>query len=450
MYRQDVVAAPLEARPPLPSASGSQTAGRAPQADKLTLILHPAPKAVKGTPAREEKPLTAKEALKAKHQKSGAAKGAAPRPDASQAAAGPALETSWLTAAADGAVEAAKAAGSAADALVQAWLDAGNAHALVALAAVDSAPGRKAARRALSVLRARGVTLPEVAAALPAAQPAAAEDEVTASYIPPDESGTSFFTLCQRLPGGSFRVADIMVSSAAGIVHASSGTLAGKHIRSWRGRVQERFGMPPVAVPLDWARHAIAEGRRRNDDTKQIVPLGFDRCAPLLAPASEGIPAHPAAALDAENFDAAELERAVLDSELLHAEPEFRRWLPERRALDELFAKVTARLEAAAPEGADAASAGGAPNVEGLLAEEIDAATDRYFSPEVRATVASHLRDAAISLRVRRGDEVARRLLALRAAVVQAGLITQPPRAIPFLVAYFKKGVALMARARGA
>ena len=46
--------------------------------------------------------------------------------------------------------------------------------------------------------------------------------EVTASFIPPDGSGTTFFSLTQRLPGGRYRVADVMVRDDIGVVHATS------------------------------------------------------------------------------------------------------------------------------------------------------------------------------------------------------------------------------------
>ncbi|MSP24869.1 MAG: hypothetical protein EXR75_06820 [Myxococcales bacterium] len=450
VYTQDTVA-PIAALPPAAKARSVKPATAAAEArsvkpvvaaakaplDKLTLILHPQPKAARGFSVKESKPLTAKEAMKAKLQKAAPAK-----EDSSKHAAVAELDASWVSVGAEGALAAVSAAGAAVDGLVQAWLDGGNTAALVAIATNESAPGRKAARRAVNVLRARGVALPNVdsVAQLPAAVDTAAE--ITASYIPPDETGTSFFTFCQRLAGGSFRVADIMVSGTAGIVHASSGTLAGKHIRSWRARVQDRFGMPPVSVPLDWARAAIAEGRSRNDAAKQIVPLGFDRCAALTAPAPATPPSHPVALLEPAAFDAAELESAALGSDALHAEPEFRRWLPDRAALDELFAKVTARVQA--PNGEVQSG------VDGVLREEIDAATDRFFTPELRVKLTANLRDAAISMRVRRGDDAARRLLALGAVIARAGLVTDPPRTIPFLVAFFQKGVAMMARnARG-
>ncbi len=84
-----------------------------------------------------------------------------------------------------------------------------------------------------------------------------------------------------------------------------------------------------------------------------------------------------------------------------------------------------------------------------LLEEEASAATDRFFSPEVRAIVAERMRDSAISIRARKGDRAAAEVLGVARAVVEAGLITSPPREIPFLVAFFQKGLSYLAAAEG-
>ncbi|HMI83960.1 MAG TPA: hypothetical protein VK550_07685, partial [Polyangiaceae bacterium] len=64
---------------------------------------------------------------------------------------------------AEGAVAAVIAAGARGAALVDAWVQAKNAAAVAALAEDDKAPApaRKAARRGLNVLKARGIAVPE-------------------------------------------------------------------------------------------------------------------------------------------------------------------------------------------------------------------------------------------------------------------------------------------------
>jgi hypothetical protein len=83
------------------------------------------------------------------------------------------------------------------------------------------------------------------------------------------------------------------------------------------------------------------------------------------------------------------------------------------------------------------------------LREEIEMATDRFFSPELRTVLSNRMRDAAISIRARKGDARATDVLAVARAMREAGLITSPPREIPFLVAFFQKGVSVLAQQGG-
>jgi hypothetical protein len=446
VYRQDAPGRPAAApaAPPAPAPKPATplpaaSKGPASTSDKITLILHPAPKASGSRKTKAaDKPKTAKEALKAKAARRGpdrsGGEGEAPSP------AHRAIDAQWLTATGDTARAALDAAGEAAEGLVKAWLDAANTAALGSVAALATAPGklRKAARRALNVLRARGVAVPE-AEPKPAPRSVEPPEPPSASFIPPDSSGTAFYSISQRLPGGRYRVADVMVRDSTGIVHASSGQIPGKRIREWKNRIREHFGTVPIEVPLEWARHRIAEGRKRNDESRQLLPLGWDGCIPLVAPAPEHEPAHPVADLEAGPPSAEEVDAARAASAQLHEAPEFRGWLPDRSALDELIAKVGERLTATGT-----AEDRGAIDL--ALADEVAAATDRFFTPEMRARLAARMRDAAISLRTRLGDAAARSVLAVAAAIRQAGLITSPPRDIPFLQVFFRKGIALLAQ----
>ena len=195
--------------------------------------------------------------------------------------------------------------------------------------------------------------------------------------------------------------------------------------------------MAPVPVSVEWARHRIASLRKQNAITGQIVPLGFHACRDLAEPAPEAEPAHPVADLEAAMTSEKAWALAPA-SRTLHDEPEFRSWLPDRGAVDEMLQKVGERL------GADGVK--DPEKVNDALREEIDAATDRFFGPEVRGVVAARMRDSAISVRVRRGDERATEVLGAAKAVTEAGLITSPPREIPFLVAFFQKAIGFLAQ----
>ena len=78
------------------------------------------------------------------------------------------------------------------------------------------------------------------------------------------------------------------------------------------------------------------------------------------------------------------------------------------------------------------------------LEEELSAATDRYFSPERRGALVRAMRDSALSVLSREGETRALEVVATMKMIEKAGLITDPPRDIPFLRGFFEKAVSLM------
>jgi hypothetical protein len=112
--------------------------------------------------------------------------------------------------------------------------------------------------------------------------------------------------------------------------------------------------------------------------------------------------------------------------------------MPDRPALDELLAKVGERV---GPDGVKDSA-----KVDEAIRLEVAAATDRWFTPERRSMLADNMRDCAISIQARQGDEPAKRVAAVAQAIRDAGLITAPPSEIPFLLHYFQKAVAYLVR----
>src|SRR5262249_27813944 len=131
--------------------------------------------------------------------------------------------------------------------------------------------------------------------------------------------------------------------------------------------------------------------------------------------------------------DARELSKL---SASLHALPEFRGWFPPGPALDEMLAKVGDSLEPGQEPPADL--------LQSRLEEEVKAATDRYFTPERRAQLVKLMKDSALSVLAREGENQALQVVAAMKVTELAGLITDPPHAVPFLRAFFDKGVAAM------
>ncbi|MDI1443011.1 hypothetical protein QHF85_03170, partial [Polyangium sp. 6x1] len=435
--------APKPVAPPAPAAKPA-----APKPNIVTIIAPP-PKASGGPKASAPKPaLTAKEALAAKAKAAQQAKGKAPAQpakaegaaEAPAAAAAPTFEAADLSAGWDTAVEAARKAGDRSAALVDAWIAASNAEAIAAVADADDAPGvaRKAARRAINILKSRGTAIPTRQRV--ARVDTRAEATLEATFLPPDGSGTSAISITSRDASGRYHLAEVIVREPIGILNAGSAWMSGSQLKEGRNRALEGLGVSPAPVPLEWARHRIATARKQNATSGQIVPLGFEGCRELVEPCPEAEPAHPVADLEADITSELAWARAP-GSATLHEEPEFRSWMPDRGSLEELLQRLGQRL---GPEGVRDPQA-----VNEALREEIMAATDRFFSPEARAIVATRMRDAAISVRARKGNDRAADVLAIARAVKEAGLITSPPNEIPFLVGFFQKGISVLAHQGG-
>jgi hypothetical protein len=415
-------------------------------------VFIPLVRAGQVAPAARTPALTPKEALAAKTKAHAAKSGPRSGPPSSSSSSSQAAQTrgsappsspfdaALVSTGAEGAVAALAQAGDAAVALIEAWTVASNAAAVAEAVESDAVQGgvRKAARRALNVLRARGVQVP-VRARITKMDDRT-EVSLEATLLPPDGSGTAVLAITAKDASGRYRMAQVVVREPVGVMQAGSGWLTGTMLKETKTRSLGDFGVAPVPVPVDWVRHRIAEARKLNALSGQVIPLGLDACRDLVEPAPAAAPTHPLADLEKELTSEAVAAAAAL-SGMLHREPELMTWLPDRGSLEGLLQKLGERL---GPQGM-----GDSALVEAALREEKDAATDRFFSPEVRGVIAARMRDVAISVRARKGDRAASDVLAVARAIEEAGLITSPPREIPFLVAFFDKGLEALARQSG-
>lgn len=430
-----------EAKPQTAAAQAAKPAAPADKPKSKPTIVPVYVPLVKTAEAKKPAP-TAKEVLSAKAAKAagGKPKQAEGAPKQAAAEAEPfspeALNAGW-----ENAKDALVQAGDRAAALIDAWVASSNAAAIAAAAESNEthANTRKAAKRALNVLKSRGVAIP----AKPEESSAVADisaEACQATMLPPDGAGTSSISITSREPSGRYHIAEVILREPQGILNAGSAWLSGWQLKENRNRAVESMGVAPVSVPLEWARFRIAQAKKMNAVSKQVLPLGLDRCKELIEPAPEAEPKHPVA--DLEEMITSEIAWARSpDSASLHAEPEFRYWFPERRALEDVLSSVGKRLSQ--DEMRDSA------RVSSVLKEEIDAATDRFFSPEARNALADRMRDSAISVRARRGDTRAMDVLATARALREAGLITSPPREIPFLIVLMEKGMSALAQQAG-
>jgi hypothetical protein len=350
------------------------------------------------------------------------------------------FDAKLLSAAAPDALSCLSKAGPKAPQLVEAWVKTGNAAAVAEAAERAEGAARKAARRGLNVLKARGVAVPEPARVSAVAGPKSAE-QTEAFLLSPDSLGNVLLAITTRSVTARGKVAFVYLNDELGIHRVDVGELSQSQLKDALAKALPGARYKAVSVPVEWARRRIADARARHAERKIPEPLGFARAESLLSPVPSEAVAHPfdAEGLELSLEDAAEM---VKNSAQLHNLPELAGWFPEKGAVDELFAYVGKGLSEA---GHDPGQEPPAEALRDALTEQIAAATDRYFTPERRARLVVALKDAALSALPREGEEIGLQLAALAKVSAEAGLITNPPREIPFLRGYFEKAVSLLA-----
>lgn len=345
-----------------------------------------------------------------------------------------------LTASAEGALAAVTSADARAAELVDAWVRAGNAAAVAEVAERGAGPARKAARRGLNVLRSRGVKLEAPPHVTTFAGGDSGRETVTeAWFVPPDAGGNVLVVIASRSPTARAESGFFYMHDSVGVHAASVGTLSGTGLKDALKRAAEA-GCEPVRVPLDYARQRVNEARAELKTRGIPEPLGMTSAKQLLEPLPASAVPHP---LDAEGLELADEDAKDLSQKSagLHMLREFRAWLPERPAVDEMLSEIGQQL----PKGEEQT----AELVQRVVKDAVEAATDRYFGPERRAVLVRRMKDCALSVLSTEGEVRALELVATMKCIEQAGLITDPPREIPFLRAFFDKALATLAMQSG-
>ena len=344
-----------------------------------------------------------------------------------------------LKATADSALAAVNTVGADEQAeLVDAWVAGGNVEAVARVAVEDEAPApaRKAARRGLNVLKSRGIRVPDKSTvARPFAQDPAPTLE--AAFAPSDGSGITVVSIIARGSSRGTRVADVIIQEGVGVLQAGGGVVSNSRMRDWEAGVKRSRGFLPVPVPLAWARWRIDQARQQNARTGAIEPLELAAMSELIGPPPAETPPHPAFALDLGEIHNA--DGRVQQSATLHGEPEFRTYVAPRQVMIEVLSNVGKKFVSleSQPDQVDMMP---------LLRQELDDAVDRFFTPDTRKALGDRLLDGLLSIHHRVGIERARDVMATREAILRAGLITQPPRDIPFLHLFLDKALADFAR----
>lgn len=344
------------------------------------------------------------------------------------------LDPHLYEATADDALAALDRAGAAATRLVEEWVKRGNAAAVARVADEGTGAPRKAARRGLNVLKARRIAVPERTRV--AKVGTTAEEAVDQAYmLAPDTSGSSLFVFTRRSSTSRCRAAFVILNDAFGVQRVDNDELSQSKLDERLERAITNGAYKPVAVPLDWARWRVARALSRHAARGIPEPLGLTTAKELLQPAPTTAPAHP---LDDEGLvlDDEDARDVARRSAKLHELPEFQGWFPPKRAVDEMMLRVGQTLK----QGEEPP----AGHVERELEEQVKAATDRYFTPEMRERVLELMRDSTLSVLSRAGEQVALEVIAAMKAIESCGLITDPPHDVPFLRGFFDKAIALM------
>lgn len=344
-----------------------------------------------------------------------------------------------LNATGETAAAAVARAGRRAEELVLAWVNAGNAAAVVEVAETGAGAARKAARRGLNVLKARGVTIPERSRVVSVAGPKAAE--ITEAWLlAPDGNGVSMVTIASRTPTSRSRAVMVFLNPHVGVLRVNTLEVSQSNLKEAMQSALTGGSYKPVPVPVDWARKRVADAREKHKQRGIAEPLGFAGSETLLAPVPAEPVEHP---FDAEGLELGDddVKELAGRSVTLHSLPEFQGWFPPQQFVDELLMKVGETLtpgEEPPPE-----------LIQERVEAEIRAATDRFFTPERRTDLVNNMKDSAVSVLAREGEVQALSLVATMKCIDRCGLITDPPHEVPFLRAFFDKAIAVLLRQSG-
>lgn len=350
------------------------------------------------------------------------------------------FDAKLLGSSASDALQSLSLAGAKAVELVEAWVKTGNAVAVAQAAEHAEGAARKAARRGVNVLKARGLSVPEPARVSAVAGQKAPE-QTEAFLLAPDSVGNVLIAIATRSLTTRGKVAFVYLNDDLGVHRVDVGELSQSQLKDALAKALPGARYKAVSVPVDWARRRIADARGRHAQSNVPEPLGFSRAKELLEPVPAEPVAHPfdGEGLELSLEDASEMVKA---SAGLHNVAELAGWFPEKGAVDELFAFIGKNLS---DKDHDPSQEPPPEALQEAMREEIASATDRYFTPERRARLLVSLKDAALSTLAREGEATALQIAALAKVVEEAGLITNPPHEIPFLRGYFEKAVSLLA-----
>ena len=340
-----------------------------------------------------------------------------------------------LSASAETALAALERAGAQSGALVEAWVKAGNAAAVNEASERAQGAGRKAARRGLNVLKARGIAVPTASHVASVTGEKSPEVE-EALMLAPDSGGSVCMVITSRSRTSRAHSVFVFLHDDFGVHRVNVGDLNQTQLKEALLRALPGADYRPVKVPVAWARSRIAAARKAHAARGVPEPLGFSSAASLLEPVPSTPEEHPfdSEGLELGDEDAQDLAK---NSQSLHFLPEFRGWFPPKPVVDEMLFKVGEQLTPGTEPPPD--------ELQKKLEEQVVAATDRYFTPERREALVRMMKDSALSVLSREGEVRTLEVVATMKNIGDAGLITNPPHEVGFLRAFFDKAISALA-----
>jgi hypothetical protein len=288
---------------------------------------------------------------------------------------------------------------------------------LAALAAHATKEVAKDAKRALHILKTRGVSVPEPTRPAAAPPPPAPEAPLPAYATAVDARGERAVWMPRAIPGKGIEIAQAVLSDERGIIELQMGVVGRKEWRALaKGLLDKGAAMGLGEVDHARATSLVKAARELNDRSGQRVP---ERADPWLAQLGAAAPLpDPAGAFPPLPPD--EEQQALADSGKLHELPLLAPWLADEEFLREVAAKLDEI--AVSPLYVDELQRAA------QMRSTVSDAVSRYFDPPRRARLAARLFSVAEHL-ASRGDEAHARLAAAAGRALGGDA---PAAAIPF------------------
>jgi hypothetical protein len=195
----------------------------------------------------------------------------------------------------------------------------------------------KEAKRALYLLKMRGVTVPELQRQAPPPAPAPLDSALPCFASALDGQGERAIWIARPVPGKGVEVGQLVISDRKGLLALQVGLLGRKEYRAFGKDLLERHDAMGVAeVDLEQAKSLAAAARKLNEPPGTPPPEGADAWLARLGPASP--PSDPAQRFAPLPDD--EEQAALEASGKLHGLPLVRGWLADEDALRGLAHKL--------------------------------------------------------------------------------------------------------------